>query len=86
MQGQGIGKFMWLSIESLYPDITVWKTCTPYFEKRNIHFYVNVCKFHVVEFFNAHHKEPNQQNNFTDENFEMFEFMKRMENDKNNKG
>lgn len=85
MQGQGIGKFMWLSIESLYPDITVWKTCTPYFEKRNIHFYVNVCKFHVVEFFNARHKEPNQQNNFTDENFEMFELMKRMENDKNNK-
>ena len=45
----------------------------------------HVCKFHVVEFFNACHKEPNQQKNFTEENFEMFELMKRMENDKNNK-
>lgn len=86
MQGQGIGKFMWFSIESLYPDIAVWKTCTPYLEKRNIHFYVNVCHFHVVEFFNAHHKDPNEPENFTEENFEMFEFMKRIEHNKNGKG
>ena len=26
-----------------------------YFEKRNIHFYVNRCGFHIVEFFNSHH-------------------------------
>lgn len=25
-------------------------TCTPYFEKRNIHFYVNKCGFYIVEY------------------------------------
>ena len=45
----------------------------------------NVRNFHVVEFFNAYHKQPNHQENFTKENFEMFEFMKRMKDDKNDK-
>ena len=36
----------------------VWETCTPYFETRNIHFYVNKCGFHIVEFFNAFHLGP----------------------------
>jgi len=35
----------------------VWETCTPYFEQRNIHFYVNKCGFHIVEFFNKFHSE-----------------------------
>ena len=30
----------------------------PYFETRNIHFYVNKCGFHIVEFFNRRHPEP----------------------------
>jgi hypothetical protein len=30
--------------------VRVWETMTPYFEKRNIHFYVNKCGFHIVEF------------------------------------
>ena len=37
----------------------MWETVTPYFEKRNIHFYVNRCGFHIVEFFNSHHTDPN---------------------------
>ena len=61
VQSKGIGKFMWYEIERIYPEIKVWKTCTPYFELRNIHFYVNVCKFHIVEFFNERHKDPNQE-------------------------
>jgi len=28
------------------------------FEKRNIHFYVNKCGFHIVEFFNGLHPDP----------------------------
>ncbi len=40
------------------PETLVWKTCTPYFETRNIHFYVNKCGFHIVEFFNRRHPEP----------------------------
>ena len=80
MQGQGIGKFMWFSIESLYPDITVWKTCTPYFEKRNIHFYVNKCGFHIVEFFGDFHADPNEQNIDKDGGpDEMFRFIKVMD-------
>ena len=35
-----------------------WETITPYFEKRNVHFYVNKCGFHIVEFFNEHHPDP----------------------------
>ena len=35
-----------------------WETMTPYFEKRNIHFYVNRCGFHIVEFFNKYHPDP----------------------------
>ena len=38
----------------------IWETVTPYFEKRNIHFYVNRCGFHIVEFFNSHHPDPNE--------------------------
>ena len=32
-----------------------WELVTPHFEVRNIHFYVNKCGFHIVEFFNEHH-------------------------------
>ncbi len=59
VQSRGIGKFIWCEIERLHPDVTVWETCTPYFEKRNIHFYINVCGFHIVDFFNARHPDPN---------------------------
>ncbi len=59
VQSRGIGKFIWFEIEKLHPDIRVWETCTPYFEKRNLHFYVNVCRFHVVDFWNSRHKDPN---------------------------
>ena len=45
-------------MEKLHPEVKVWETVTPYFEKRNIHFYVNRCGFHIVEFFNSHHHGP----------------------------
>ncbi len=64
IQGKGIGKFMWFEIKKMHPEVKVWKTCTPYFEKRNIHFYINVCGFHVVEYFNSHHKDPNEPEDF----------------------
>ncbi len=51
----GLGFSAWKAIESRYPDTIVWETVTPYFEERNIHFYVNKCGFHIVEFFNKHH-------------------------------
>lgn len=55
---KGIGLAAWKEVERLYPETKVWETCTPYFEIRNIHFYVNKCGFHIVEFFNSHHPDP----------------------------
>ena len=48
--GSGLGGKAWRAIERLYPEVRMWETHTPYFEKRNIHFYVNKCGFKIVEF------------------------------------
>lgn len=80
-QGGGIGKAIWFELERLYPETVVWETCTPYFERRNIHFYVNVCGFHIVEFFNEKHPMPDEPPDFVgDGNEGMFEFQKIMGN------
>ena len=47
---KGIGYGAWLAVEELHPETVVWETCTPYFEKRNIHFYVNKCGFKIDQF------------------------------------
>ncbi|AXS40728.1 hypothetical protein D1F64_12520 [Breoghania sp. L-A4] len=60
--GRGIGRNAWRAIEATYPDTQVWTTHTPYFEKRNIHFYVNVCGFHIVEYHHAGHPDPRRLN------------------------
>ena len=55
------------------------ETCTPYFEKRNIHFYVNKCGFHIVEFWNEKNPDPNMPTDFVgDGNEGMFRFQKKM--------
>ena len=59
VHSKGIGYAAWCAVEKLHPEVKVWETVTPYFEKRNIHFYVNRCGFHIVEFFNNHHPDPN---------------------------
>lgn len=56
--GRGLGHKAWIAIEQMYPRTVVWQTHTPYFEKRNIHFYVNKCGFKIVEFFCEHHPDP----------------------------
>lgn len=38
---KGVGYEAWKAIEKKHPKTKVWETTTPYFEKRNIHFYVN---------------------------------------------
>lgn len=57
VRDKGIGKSIWKKIEKLYPQTQIWETCTPYFEKRNIHFYINCLGFHAVEFFNSQHRD-----------------------------
>lgn len=50
LQAKGVGKAIWDEIERIHSDTKVWTTCTPYFEKRNIHFYVNKCHFKIIEY------------------------------------
>ena len=40
---KGIGYAAWCAVEKLHPEVKIWQTHTPYFETRNIHFYVNHC-------------------------------------------
>ena len=51
---KGIGYGAWQAVEALHPETVVWETCTPYFEKRNIHFYVNKCGFQIDRFWCEH--------------------------------
>jgi GNAT superfamily N-acetyltransferase len=55
---KGIGQAAWKAVEEMHPEIRVWETMTPYFEKRNIHFYVNRLGFHIVEFWNKYQHGP----------------------------
>ncbi|MCR4576275.1 MAG: GNAT family N-acetyltransferase [Lentisphaeria bacterium] len=70
---RGIGSAAWREVERLYPETEVWETCTPYFETRNIHFYVNKCGFHIVEFFNPKHPDPHEADTPGGELFLRFE-------------
>lgn len=74
---KGIGYAAWCQVEELYPEVEVWETMTPCFETRNIHFYVNRCGFHIVEYFNKYHRGAGADAAF-DEDDEMFRFEKRM--------
>ena len=80
---KGIGYGAWQAVEALHPETKVWETCTPYFEKRNIHFYVNKCGFQVDQFW-CEHFQPQHEMLDTDEHDpdegpdEMFHFVKIM--------
>ena len=79
VHSKGVGYATWRAIETLYPEVEIWQTCTPYFEKRNIHFYVNRCGFHIVEFFNEKHPDPHAPEGGKGEDFDgMFRFEKVM--------
>ena len=55
---KGIGQAAWKAVEEMHPEIRVWETMTPYFEKRIIHFYVNRLGFHIVKFWNKYQHGP----------------------------
>ena len=76
IHSKGIGFAAWQAIEQMHPEIKVWETVTPYFEKRNIHFYVNRCGFHIVEFYNDHHPDPNDPDGGEEDHDGMFRFQK----------
>ena len=75
---RGLGYAVWKQIESMYPATKVWELVTPCFEKRNIHFYVNKCGFHIVEYFNARHKDPDYPDSGYEYRAEYFRFEKLM--------
>ncbi|MBN9255061.1 MULTISPECIES: GNAT family N-acetyltransferase [unclassified Mesorhizobium] len=75
--GRGIGRKAWAAIEKHYADTKVWTTHTPYFEKRNIHFYVNVCGFSIVEYYHARHPDHSAGPDLPGDGG-MFRFEKRM--------
>ena len=60
----------------MYPNTKIWKSCTPYFDKRNIHFYVNKLKFKIVEYYNEKHPDLNMEEDIYEEDDGMFEFEK----------
>lgn len=76
---KGIGFAAWCEVEAMHPEVTFWETVTPYFEKRNIHFYVNRCGFHIVEFWNRYFHGPaipeEEEGNWSEDD-EMFLFRK----------
>ena len=79
---KGIGQAAWKAVEAMHPEIRVWEAITPYFEKRNIHFYVNRLGFHIVEFWNKHHHGPAVPDDIEEdwsEDDEMFVFRKFMD-------
>jgi hypothetical protein len=81
-QSKGLGLKAWHAIEHAFPLTKVWETVTPYFEKRNIHFYVNRCGFNIVDFYNKYHPDPHQLSHPIDgrgDDDEMFRFEKIME-------
>lgn len=78
IQSKGIGQVIWKEIENIYSKTKIWKTCTPYFDKRNIHFYVNKLKFKIVECYNERHPDPNMPEDIYKEDNGMFEFEKEM--------
>ena len=69
---KGIGQAAWKEIERIYPEVRVWETVTPCFEKRNIHFYVNKLGFHIVRYYNKYCADPR----VSEDLWEMFQFQK----------
>ncbi len=72
---KGIGTALWYAIERQYPMAKKWTLCTPYFEVRNIHFYLRKCGFHIVDLF----KEENASESVPPGTNLMFSFVKRMD-------
>lgn len=74
--GKGIGSELWQAVEAYYPNAIAWTLCTPYFETRNIHFYLKKCGFHIVDLFEEAIKD---EEHYGDERDYMFSFIKRLD-------
>ena len=79
IHGRGLGQSAWQAIQEAYPHAQGWETHTPYFDKRNIHFYVNKCGFHIVEFYCDAHPLPHASSQPIPGGDVFFRFEKQME-------
>lgn len=75
-QGRGVGSSLWKAIENYFPDTRAWTLCTPYFEKRNIIFYLRKCGFHIVDLYEDDVLSSRSEQNKPEL---MFSFIKRMD-------
>ncbi len=73
VQSKGFGQKIWQAIEEFHPETVMWETCTPYFDRRNLHFYINCCGFKAVEFYNPCHLDPQHPSEDEDDCFFRFE-------------
>ena len=81
IQSKGIGHKIWNSIETMHQEVALWETCTPYFDVRNLHFYINCCGFSAVEFYNPKHMDPDAPNGDDGKDL-FFRFEKNIKRDK----
>lgn len=58
-QGCGIGSAAWEAVERHHPGVVIWETTAACFERQNLHFLVNCCGFHIVEYYNRRNPNPN---------------------------
>ena len=80
-QNKGIGKTIWFEIEKLHPNTKQWRTCTPCFETRNIHFYTQVCGFQITRKFDDANQMENTPSDFIGDGGQgMFELVKTINN------
>lgn len=75
VHNRGVGTLLWEAIERSYPDAVAWRLCTPYFETRNIYFYLRKCGFHIVDLF----EDGQGVQRGVQESSLMFSFMKRFD-------
>lgn len=52
-RNRGIGFAAWRVIEKLFPATKVWEASTPWLDKRNLHFYLNKCRFNAVSIYSS---------------------------------
>ena len=80
--GGGLGAKVWHSLEKLYPNAAVFETTTPTFAIKNVNFYVNKCKFHIIELLDSaktakNHGDTDPYENAPDFRYN-FRFQKKM--------
>ena len=47
VHSKGIGYAAWCAVEKMYPQVKIWETCTPYFEKSSSTFVVHDLHFGI---------------------------------------